>query len=430
MKYKVGDVFVAGGEPTVTYIERESDALEKPIRAYLAAGHKVLVVSGPTKSGKTVLLRRVLPREECIWIPGGEVESYEDFWARVCRSFETPSIEQEESTTSSAEESAQTYQATVKPMGIGGQASFDQSRVHSVVNSGARSYVRNPTIEGPKLLRDTKVALVVDDFHYLGEELRKRIIRSLKDVVFGGAPVIFLCIPHRVVDTVRAEPEMNGRVISVRVPPWEDEEIAKIPVVGFASMNLDPEPGLVQRLQRESFGSPFLMQELCGALCLHHEIYESKSDLFPLGAPEDWDEFFRAKAKMFESDAFSRLAQGPRTRTDRLQRALKGSRGATDLYRAILLALAESGGSLEIPYDPILRDALRDVLVDLPKVNEVTFVLNKMKEIARNVATQGVEDGGAVPVMDFDGERMRVIITDPFFAFFLRWRGADAALEQ
>jgi hypothetical protein len=41
---------------------------------------KLVTVTGQTKSGKTVLPRRVLPPEETIWVDGGTVSVEDDFW--------------------------------------------------------------------------------------------------------------------------------------------------------------------------------------------------------------------------------------------------------------------------------------------------------------------------------------------------------------
>lgn len=60
--YKVREVFVPGGRPAVTYVPRGERHLEDEIADYLDARHKVLSVSGPTKTGKTVLLKSQIPR--------------------------------------------------------------------------------------------------------------------------------------------------------------------------------------------------------------------------------------------------------------------------------------------------------------------------------------------------------------------------------
>ena len=59
---RVGHVFVAGGLPTLTYVSRNERGLEQKITDYIEERHRILSVSGPTKTGKTVLLRKAAQR--------------------------------------------------------------------------------------------------------------------------------------------------------------------------------------------------------------------------------------------------------------------------------------------------------------------------------------------------------------------------------
>jgi predicted RNA-binding protein len=47
---RVGEVFVPGGFPEVTYVPRDELQLEERVRDYLVERFKVLSLSGPTKS--------------------------------------------------------------------------------------------------------------------------------------------------------------------------------------------------------------------------------------------------------------------------------------------------------------------------------------------------------------------------------------------
>ena len=53
-------VFTPGGQPSITYVGREHLKLEDAVREPLVKGYSINVVTGPTKSGKTVLCRHVL----------------------------------------------------------------------------------------------------------------------------------------------------------------------------------------------------------------------------------------------------------------------------------------------------------------------------------------------------------------------------------
>jgi hypothetical protein len=63
-----------------------------------------------------------------------------------------------------------------------------------------------------------------------------------------------------------------------------------------------------------------------------------------------------------------------------------------------------------------LRGAIRDLVKseDVPQAHEVTRVLEKMAEIAS-------KDEMSVKVLDWDKDEQILHITDPFFAFFLKW---------
>ena len=111
------------------------------------------------------------------------------------------------------------------------------------------------------------------------------------------------------------------------------------------------------------------------------------------------------------------LARGPRQRTDRKERQLK-SGSVTDIYGAVLAAIAHTGPNTELTYEEI-RAALKDVLSsDSPQRHEVTRILEEMTKIATN------EIEGE-PVVDYDVELGKLYISDPYFAFFLRWGVPD-----
>ncbi|MDE2099771.1 MAG: hypothetical protein KGL39_21135 [Patescibacteria group bacterium] len=70
---KYTDIFVPGGYPNYTYNPREALKLEGKVGSVLENLCKLVVVTGHTKSGKTVLVQKILPRKDAIWIDGGGV---------------------------------------------------------------------------------------------------------------------------------------------------------------------------------------------------------------------------------------------------------------------------------------------------------------------------------------------------------------------
>lgn len=53
------EVFVAGGQPSVTYVEREDQDIVRNLARAVATPNQIVSLSGPTKTGKTVLCRKV-----------------------------------------------------------------------------------------------------------------------------------------------------------------------------------------------------------------------------------------------------------------------------------------------------------------------------------------------------------------------------------
>ncbi|MEH1935416.1 MAG: hypothetical protein V7L14_17300 [Nostoc sp.] len=261
-------------------------------------------------------------------------------------------------------------------------------------------------------LRKANIPLIIDDFHYLDRDFQGNIIRALKPLIFEGLPVILIAIPHRRYDAVKVEREITGRLESIPIPTWNDEELLEIPNEGFPLLNVHLSKSIGLRLASEAYGSPHLMQEFCRELTSFHKVETTLSERLEIDNISD--ELFIKVAEGTGKIVFDKLAKGPRQRTDRLPRMLKSGETA-DIYKVILLALAQLSPGLEtIEYEQ-LRAVIKDVLIDnIPQGHEVTRVLEKMTEIASS-------DEASTPVLDWDKEELKLHITDPFFAFFLKW---------
>lgn len=413
---KVGDVFVVGRLPRITYNPRDDRGLEEGLRTYLEDRGTILSVSGATKTGKTVLLRSVAP--EAIALSGGAISSANDMWSQVAESL---GLWTERTKGDAASESSgQSWGGSGGIAVINGR--YDrESQTSSTRDESLTSRV-TPSTAARNALRGNIHLLFIDDFHYIDRDVQLAIVRGLKDLVFDGLGVILASVPHRAFDAVRVETEMTGRVTHLKVAPWKPEELMEIARLGFEALNLlDPNENLARKLAQESFASPHLMQEFCKRLCRTNGIKVREERPIALVAPENWEKFFKETAVDTSKAAFDLLRTGPRQRTDRIQRVLKDGRDV-DIYGAVLAAIARTGPQLEIGYET-LRSALREVLQsDPPQRHEVTRVLDQMTSIAKNKVE-------GEPVLEFDEQLSTVHISDPYFAFYLRWGegGADAA---
>jgi hypothetical protein len=75
---KAAEVFVPGAYPQHTYVERAAQGFEETLRDSLNTPGQVVSLSGPSKSGKTVLVERVVGRDSLIPISGASLRRPED----------------------------------------------------------------------------------------------------------------------------------------------------------------------------------------------------------------------------------------------------------------------------------------------------------------------------------------------------------------
>lgn len=413
-RIKYTDVFVPGGLPTYTYNPRESKQLERSIQES-TTNFKLLVVTGPTKSGKTVLVNKVFPRGENLWIDGGAIGTEDNFWELIVS--ELGGYTEEE--ISNGEDMQYTIAGTTEAEGNLLVAKVNAGLSGTVGTTGKTEYLQRRSMSNKakaiSLLQETKIPLIIDDFHYISKPVQKLIVRALKAPIMYGVPVICIAIPSRKFDVIDVERELTGRMDSVEMPVWDIEELVLIAKNGFSTLNTEIGEEIIYYLAGEAFGSPFLMQDFCRSICRNNkiEVKQSKKSTIAINR-ENVAEIFPDIANNSGRSMFDKLKRGPRTRTDRKPRKMK--RGETlDIYGVVMEALKHLKPGVEtITYD-MLRANIREVLADdLPQHGEIARVLEKIAEISYT-------DTSSAPVIDWQKDDDILTITDPFFAFYLRW---------
>lgn len=394
-------IFIPGGLPQETYVSREHLNIEETLRTWLQRSHKPLLsVSGPTKSGKTVLLKKVV--HDGIWLSGGAIHTLDDFWAGVCEELE---VFTDHTVTGSTSSSTHAGGSLSVPL-----AKANADRESSYSNQISRTRSSEPKQAARKALkRNPNRTVVIDDFHYINPQEQELIVRGLKDLIFDGLGVIVASVPHRAYDVVRVEKEMTGRVDILRIENWESRDLSLIGTQGFESLGVTVDESILKQLVDQSFKSPHLMQTHCLNLC---QVNTNEGSLVEEFAAPEWPQFFESQASATAKTAFDLLKKGPPTR-DRAIRKLKNGT-ETDIYGAVLTAIENTGPKTSISYDEI-RSSLRETLEsEQPQRNEVTNVLGQMNRIAR-------EKIDGEPVIEYDEEYSTLHLIDPYFAYYLRW---------
>lgn len=412
---KVSSIFVPGGFPNETYIPRDEHNLETRVAATNDNLAKLVVVTGMTKSGKTVLVDRIFPRGDGnIWIDGGSISDEQSFWEIVNDELDIyTQVEYHENHSSSA-----SVEGTVSVEGniLLAKGSSELKGGFEGGKDKGYSYSRqvNPKVTAIRALTNEKYPIIIDDFHYIDKAVQKSIVRALKSPIMRGAPVIFIAIPNRKYDAVEVEREMTGRIDNIEMPVWTEDELTQIAKQGFAALKVVVKDEIIKDLACAAYGSPFLMQEFCRELCKRSGITESKFLWQHIASDINLNEIYTSIAEHSGRSMFEKLKRGPRARSDRKDRVLIDGT-VTDIYGVVMETLKHlQPGTESITYEQ-LRTSMRAIIRDeLPQKNEISRVLDKIAEISYT-------DSSSTPVIDWQSDSGLLTITDPFFAFFLKW---------
>lgn len=405
------EVFVPGGFPRYTYQNRAKFGVENQVLDSMRRLHKFIAVAGPTKCGKTVLVRKVVGGQPHLSIEGGQIKTADDLWSAVLSYYGMPRASTTTVSQGFENLDSRKVSAGFKPAGMGAE----QETAETISKSGSKATAQSKTInlsrDALATLTTNKPILIIDDFHFIPPRVQTELIRALKQPVFDGLTVLLILIPHRMHQAARAEMDVDGRTHTVLIPTWEAGELFKIAEDGFRALNALCPAVTIEHLIQESFSSPHLMQDFCSRLSADNEVWETANGASKLiGFTVSKEDFFQSFASHISPEAMKALRRGPE-RTNRKDRPMK-SGGTCDTYEAVLLALQKTGSMTPLRWAE-LRRALQEILVEEPQQHEVTRVLEKMDEIAKERKGE--------PVIDYMKELGELHLVDPFFRFYLKW---------
>lgn len=388
--------------PTATYVDRTELGLADKLKKELFAGHQIICVTGPTKSGKSVLCRAVIGSEGSITIHGGQVADEGEFWKQAAEKLELSDCV---SVSTSADGSV-----GLKVGPLSGDVSGKKNSTKSY-STNSKGYVLT-------YCRLNGITIIIDDFHYLGQTVQRKLVQAFKAEIFDGLNVVLIAVPHRVFDAVTVQKEMEGRFVNIEIPRWDNGNLLKIAELGFPALNARLESKVEKLLAKEAYGSPLLMQRFCLNICQEVDLLESEKTPVEITIPKQaLQEIFKNVAEQFGAPTYKKLAEGPQARSDRIPRRLREGSSAVDIYEAILRAVALTGPSEEISYNDI-RDKLRVLLRDefVPQKHEVSNALRNMTLIAK-------EKISGEPVLEWMDDTL--YITDPSLMFYMRWAASS-----
>ena len=204
---KANEIFTPGSLPTHTYYDRAELNLEFDLLNAIETRGFICSVSGPSKSGKTVLCESVIGKRGMVLVTGGGINKETDFWQRLRARLGLPASRTSQKATSTSTDLSSEISAGVQlPFIAKGGGKIGGSIGGSTENMIASTYDGPDGIGLLEFIRDKKLCLVVDDFHYIGRKIQKSLAQQFKEAARAGCIIVVVSVTHRSDDAIRANP--------------------------------------------------------------------------------------------------------------------------------------------------------------------------------------------------------------------------------
>jgi hypothetical protein len=424
-KIRAVDVFTPSDFPALTYVARDDEKLEIRLRDALSTPGEIVSISGPSKSGKTVLVEKVVGRDSLITITGAGIRSPEDLWDRTLDWMETPDSKHTTTTlTGSGTGSVAARGEAGVPLVARGSVEGKMEGTLSASRASTETRGRHGLVQVVDEIGSSPFVLLIDDFHYMDRGIQTEVAKQIKEAARLGVKICTASVPHHSDDVVRSNPELRGRVRAVDLSYWSPSELAIIAGLGFPLLNVNINGESIRQFSSEASGSPQLMQALCLQACFELEVREKLTEMTTCALDDA-----RIRQVMEETSTrtdFGSLVRnmhtGPKTRgTERREFDFSdGSRG--DVYRCVLLAIAGPPPRLNFPYNELSRRIQKLCSGETPQAASIYQACSQMAKMALDMYP-------GQRVLEWDDDDILDVI-DPYFLFFLRWSGKLANLKQ
>jgi hypothetical protein len=292
-KLKVEDVFKTSPPSTedITYVDRSAQEKVRELREALRKTGVLIRVYGDSKSGKTTFCRNFLDDRHPIFVQGVMIKDQKQFVDMVTQQ--------------------------MPERAVGGGATQDPFTQFAT-------------------LKRYKIAILVDNFQKMPEDLRRHTIDYLRASLDEGVTGVVISVKDISRQIIASHRDLQGGSPPIRIPSWKESELAQIAKKGFEALRI---VGVNERaLTANAFSNPLIMQNLCVKICNHLKVAELQDK--PLrGAIDDAKLGAIISQYAFEIGDFY---SGFRNRGTLYNLRLGLTRRQADLTSLIYLALGES----------------------------------------------------------------------------------------
>lgn len=273
---KLGEVFGIGASvPRHTYVDRAG--LDRKF-TYLVEQDRHLVIYGPSKQGKTILRKKNLAEDKCIVIQCRANSSLEQIYSEILRRIGTRiPTEISETLTYGLEIKSKASAQINLPFISSGSGELEGS---GDVEKSLESVAEIAGVDEKSLgfvteeIKNSEKKVVIEDFHYLPENERKRLAFDLK--AFWDNSTFFIIIGIWAEQNLLTyyNGDLSGRVAEIDVQ-WTNQELAELLLKGEKTLNINFAHKIKQEIISDANQNVGLLQRIAEKFCFESGVVET-----------------------------------------------------------------------------------------------------------------------------------------------------------
>ena len=427
-RLSAAEVFTPTSFPTHTYVQRNELLHEKLLSQWIESSGQIASVSGPSKAGKTVLVQRVVGKDNLITVSGASIREPDQLWERVLDWYGEPHSTVATRADTKTETKMTERGATIGLAGAGANNRATSTNANALMETTAATAHRRGLPQVVQELAHTPFTVLLDDFHYVPAAIQTDVAQQIKDAAGRGVRICVASVPHRADNVVRALPELRGRVLAVDIDYWNRRELLEIPRLGCAALGIYVDEPSLTMFATEAAGSPQLMQSICRWMCHQLGVREAVSPPRAVTLDDATRKeilFLTSQTVDFRSLVRALIA-GPKARPGERKKYAHRDGKEGDVYLTLLRAVAMDPPRLTLEYGELgkrLEELCRPH--EPPDGASTVRTCVALGQIAQSMA----EPTG--PSLEWDERDQVLVLPDPYLLFYLRWSGVlERAAEE
>lgn len=415
-------VYGVSNELIDTYIERKNvdETFTKGLQK-----NKHIIVYGASKQGKTSLTNKHLKEKDYIKVNCSPSASTLDIYNSIARQLDVEILETTEITTTIGGEAKVGLKAKVRIPFFGGADAETESSV-TKKNETGKSYKLidfNLALaqDLSELLRNVKFdkRIILENFHYLNEEVQKKLAIDLR--IFEDYNILFIILgiwreKNRL---AQFNGDLVDRLIEVPVEPWEKDDLKRIIIEGLPLLNVSLE-NVVDYIIDSCFDSVGVFQEICKESCYVAGVSQTQDTLVVISRT-NVDDAIRKKLEDYSSRHIRCLESF-------IEQKARSSQ-ETPLYIPYYFIKVLFQETMENIIQGLKRKPLQEKIKNLHhRPDDVRP--SDMGYFLRNLVSSQISKGISPPIFDYDNSTSSIKIIDSTFYFYIKNCDRDEVIDD